>query len=274
MAYRADDEGIIFHTGSSKDVFKQVRDNQNRYRDSQVTKAPAYFRTAKALASMGGSGAQTPASSLTSVADLKAAEAVKAREFNDKRNALHSMQVDRLAAKVAEVQAADPAVICHVLGDLNTPDRDRLAPLTALGIQWGSVTPDLHGHQLTYVGSTLPGSRDMIRGLNTDHNAVTAQLKHKGAPVPTPTPGRYDRIQSHGVTMDNDTLQRLLIAERRLGYELTVVKGIQQATPGDPSGGTHDGPALDLPPFDWKRKVRVLRDLGFAIWHRPAIPGL
>ena len=27
MAYRADDEGIIFHTGNSKDLFKQVRDN-------------------------------------------------------------------------------------------------------------------------------------------------------------------------------------------------------------------------------------------------------
>ncbi len=27
LAYRADDEGIIFHTGSSKDLFKQVRDN-------------------------------------------------------------------------------------------------------------------------------------------------------------------------------------------------------------------------------------------------------
>ena len=27
MAYRADDQGIIFHTGNSKDLFKQVRDN-------------------------------------------------------------------------------------------------------------------------------------------------------------------------------------------------------------------------------------------------------
>lgn len=27
MAYRADEEGIIFHTGSTKDLFKQVRDN-------------------------------------------------------------------------------------------------------------------------------------------------------------------------------------------------------------------------------------------------------
>ncbi|MDD5270498.1 MAG: pyridoxamine 5'-phosphate oxidase family protein [Candidatus Omnitrophica bacterium] len=27
MAYRADDGGIIFHTGSTKDLFKQVRDN-------------------------------------------------------------------------------------------------------------------------------------------------------------------------------------------------------------------------------------------------------
>ncbi len=27
MAYRADDEGIIFHTGNSKDLFKQICDN-------------------------------------------------------------------------------------------------------------------------------------------------------------------------------------------------------------------------------------------------------
>ncbi|MDD4879191.1 MAG: pyridoxamine 5'-phosphate oxidase family protein [Candidatus Omnitrophica bacterium] len=27
MAYRADDQGIIFHTGNSKDIFKQIRDN-------------------------------------------------------------------------------------------------------------------------------------------------------------------------------------------------------------------------------------------------------
>ena len=27
MAYRADEQGIIFHTGNSKDLFKQVRDN-------------------------------------------------------------------------------------------------------------------------------------------------------------------------------------------------------------------------------------------------------
>ena len=115
--------------------------------------------------------------------------------LNAKRSELHARQVDALAAKVAEVKAENPDIICHVLGDLNTPDRDRLAPLTDLGIQWGSVTPDLHGHQLTYIGSDLRGSRDMIRNLHTDHNAVTAHLKHKGAPVTKRgfMPGAIDR---------------------------------------------------------------------------------
>ncbi len=41
------------------------------------------------------------------------------------------------------------------------------------------------------------------------------------------------------------------------------------------SAGTHDGGGVvDLIPFDWQRKVRVLRSIGFAAWHRPAISGL
>lgn len=31
---------------------------------------------------------------------------------------------------------------------------------------------------------------------------------------------------------------------------------------------------MDLAPFDHARKVKVLRDLGFAAWYRPAVKGL
>jgi GH25 family lysozyme M1 (1,4-beta-N-acetylmuramidase) len=62
--------------------------------------------------------------------------------------------------------------------------------------------------------------------------------------------------------------------ERRLGYPLTVVQG---HNPGGvkASAGTHDRwGVIDLKPWDWERKVHVLRSVGFAAWHRPAIAGL
>ena len=197
--------------------------------------------------------------------------------LNDKRSRLHAQQVDALAAALVAAKVANPDVIRHAIGDWNTPDRARLTPITDAGLDLGAVTPDLHGHQLSYIASDLPGNRDMIRGLKTDHNAVTANLKHKGAPVPTPTPqpipDRWEHVPYAGVTVDRDMEARLLIAERRLGYELTATQGINPGGWG-PSGGTHDGPAIDLAPWDQKRKVRVLRDLGFAAWFRPAIKGL
>jgi hypothetical protein len=41
------------------------------------------------------------------------------------------------------------------------------------------------------------------------------------------------------------------------------------------SASTHDRwGVVDLLPWDWENKVRVLRAVGFAAWHRPAIAGL
>jgi hypothetical protein len=41
------------------------------------------------------------------------------------------------------------------------------------------------------------------------------------------------------------------------------------------SGNTHDGGgAVDLTAANWQDKVHALRAVGFAAWHRPAIPGL
>ena len=98
---------------------------------------------------------------------------------------VHSRQVDALAAKTAAVREENPLAVIYVMGDLNTPDRDRLAPLTDQGLDLGAVTNDLHGHQLTYVGSDWKGTRRLLGGLNTDHDAVAADVKRSG-PVPTP----------------------------------------------------------------------------------------
>lgn len=88
-------------------------------------------------------------------------------------------------------------------------------------------------------------------------------------------PDPLDKVTFRGQPMDRKTAAALAIAERRLGYELTVVQGSYNAGGVRQSAGTHDrGGVVDLAPFDHANKVRVLRDLGFAAWHRPAIPGL
>lgn len=88
-------------------------------------------------------------------------------------------------------------------------------------------------------------------------------------------PNPLDRVTFRGKTMDRKTAAALAIAEQRLGFELTVVQGAYNPGGVGASAGTHDrGGVIDLAPFDWKRKVKVLRGLGFAAWHRPAIPGL
>ena len=75
--------------------------------------------------------------------------------------------------------------------------------------------------------------------------------------------------------VDWKTRAALEIAERRLGYPLTVVQGSYNAGGVSQSAGTHDGGGVvDLLAWDWQRKVRVLRSIGFAAWHRPAIKGL
>lgn len=84
----------------------------------------------------------------------------------------------------------------------------------------------------------------------------------------------YDKTTHDGKVVDVLTSQALIAAEEKLGYPLTIVQGSYNRGVAQ-SAGTHDGGgAVDLAPFDYKRKVRVLRDLGFAAWYRPAIAGL
>jgi hypothetical protein len=84
----------------------------------------------------------------------------------------------------------------------------------------------------------------------------------------------YALTTHDGKTVDEITHQALLECEKRLGYDLTIVQGSYQALDGKSndvkaSAGTHDGGGVvDLSPFDWRRKVRALREVGFAAWHR------
>lgn len=84
----------------------------------------------------------------------------------------------------------------------------------------------------------------------------------------------YDLTTHDGKTVDWLTHAALLECEKRLGYTLTIVQGSYHKGVSA-SAGTHDGGGVvDLAPYDWERKVQVLRRVGFAAWHRPAIPGL
>lgn len=88
----------------------------------------------------------------------------------------------------------------------------------------------------------------------------------------TTTLNPYARVTFRGKLLDLATATALREAEARLGYELTIVQGIGGATA---SAGTHtNGRAVDLADWDHVRKVRVLRDLGFAAWYRPELPGV
>ena len=84
----------------------------------------------------------------------------------------------------------------------------------------------------------------------------------------------YALVQWDGHTIDRITAEALHAAEKNLGYPLSVVQGCYQALDGKAndvtaSAGTHDGGGVvDLKPWDAGNKVRVLRSVGFAAWHR------
>jgi len=85
----------------------------------------------------------------------------------------------------------------------------------------------------------------------------------------------YDRTKHDGNVVNWRTKAMLLEAEERLGYKLTVVQGSYNPGGVAASAGTHDGGgAVDLTVYDLKRKLKVLKDVGFAAWHRPALPGV
>lgn len=75
----------------------------------------------------------------------------------------------------------------------------------------------------------------------------------------------------NGWTLDELTNYALYAVEAKLGYtrgSLTVLQGSWHD--GSLSGGTHSGGgAVDLTAQEWQKKVRALREVGFAAWHRP-----
>ena len=96
----------------------------------------------------------------------------------------------------------------------------------------------------------------------------------------SPAPAPYGKTDVRGHTLDNLTDYALLAVEKRLGYNprsLTVVQGSYNGGAGkvSASAGTHDGGgAVDLTPANWEQKVHAMRAVGFAAWHRTAIPGV
>lgn len=115
------------------------------------------------------------------------------------------------------------------------------------------------------------------------HQHASGQLATAG--LPTATAGFAGPVdQPFAITEFGDTNPKkvdwktraaLEEAERLLGYRLTVVQGSYNNGRVKASGPTHDGGGVvDLLAWDWRRKVTVLRQIGFAAWHRPARPGL
>lgn len=84
----------------------------------------------------------------------------------------------------------------------------------------------------------------------------------------------YTRVVYNGKVMNARTRAMVQEAERRLGYSLTITQGSYSTSVGASAGTHNGGGALDLAAYDHKRKVKVLRAIGFAAWYRPAIPGL
>ncbi|NUO57301.1 MAG: hypothetical protein HOV78_11595 [Hamadaea sp.] len=84
--------------------------------------------------------------------------------------------------------------------------------------------------------------------------------------------GPYDRTTYGGKPVDWLTRAALEDVSTELygaPDQLTILQGSYNAGGVAASAGTHDGGgAVDLAPYDADRKVLVLREHGFAAWHR------
>lgn len=190
-----------------------------------------------------------------------------------RRRALYRKHIRAVVAWVESVQG--PLV---VMADWNaTSDFPLLQPLRDAGLTCSSAPS--HGKrdidQLWSRGLDVVNA-EALTGFSSDHRPVTASYDLQEAPpVPNPTfPDPVEKVTFRGRLMDNKTMYGLLVAEHRLGYELTVTQGCYSTAVGA-SAGTHaGGGVVDLAPWDQDNKVRTLRDLGWAAWYRPAIAGL
>lgn len=85
-------------------------------------------------------------------------------------------------------------------------------------------------------------------------------------------PAPYGRVVWHDRLGDNATVAMLKEAERRLGYQLTIMQFIGDA---GASANTHtEGRMADLAAWDWRRKLKVIFELGGFGWYRPFRAGV
>jgi hypothetical protein len=85
-------------------------------------------------------------------------------------------------------------------------------------------------------------------------------------------PDPYSHSWIDGKPLDYASIYAIRSAEEVLGYRLTVLQGIGGAVA---SAGAHLlGRCVDFSPWDADRKLHVLKDVGFDIWHRPYVAGL
>lgn len=76
------------------------------------------------------------------------------------------------------------------------------------------------------------------------------------------------RTTHDGHVVNWRTKAALLVAEDKLNYKLTLLQG-SYSTAVAGSAGTHDGGGvIDLPANDVTRKLRALKNVGFAAFHR------
>lgn len=87
----------------------------------------------------------------------------------------------------------------------------------------------------------------------------------------TTIPGPFERVDYGGEPMDHKTMAAINLLERELGYPLTIVKGCY--LPADANSATTHvgGGVVDLAPWDHRRKVKIGRENGWAIWFRPEL---
>lgn len=85
----------------------------------------------------------------------------------------------------------------------------------------------------------------------------------------------YAKLTRDGKTVDAITDGALKRAEKILGRKIPVTQGSYNAGGVAASAGTHDGGGVvDCPAWQADETVIALRAVGFAAWHRHAIPGL
>jgi hypothetical protein len=143
--------------------------------------------------------------------------------------------------------------------------------------------PDLGKRTVGFVLTTMDMTDgEVLEAQSSDHNAGLYTLKHWNAPHPTPVPPKpkqapdpFARCTYNGARMDNKTATAIRLGEKILGYALTVLQGCYNPGGVSASAGTHDGGGvIDFAPFEYGRKIKVFREMGWFIWHRPAIAGL